>query len=230
MKRPWMPLYVADYLRDTRRLSTVEHGAYLLLIMEYWTSGGLPSDDDQLRRITGMTAGEWRRSKENLQSFFFDGWKHKRLDAELARSSEISSKRSASAKIKHANAAANAGAKDAVLHTHTGATSQSQSQLQNKEERKKDAATAAVLPFDALPTKQKTPEEQVKSDYYAQFREILGSSGPAMATKLLRAKGGNVWQAMSALGAAREAGDFKSYLGRIIAGAHDPATGIHPGL
>jgi uncharacterized protein YdaU (DUF1376 family) len=129
--RPWMPFYIADYLKHTRRLSTIEHGAYFLLIMEYWKAGELPDNDEQLRRITGMTTKEWRRSRSHLQSFFFDGWRHKRLDMELTRSAEISSKRSASAKIMHANA----GAKAPLLHPHARASSQSQSQSQSPKKK-----------------------------------------------------------------------------------------------
>ena len=100
-----------------------------------------------------------------------------------------------------------------------------------EETIKEDAASAAVLPFEAPAiTKQKTSEEQAKTDYYTQFKTLMGPSGAAMATKLLKAKGGNVWQAMSALGAAREAGDIRSYIGGIISRAHDPAEGIHRGL
>lgn len=85
MSPPWMPFYVADYLRDTRRLTPAEHGAYVLLILEYWTAGGLPDDDAQLARITGMTPGEWRKAKPTVQSFFYDGWKHGRIDEEIAK-------------------------------------------------------------------------------------------------------------------------------------------------
>lgn len=92
MARPWMPLYIADYRADTSHLDAAEHGAYLLLIMHYWTTGGLPGDDRQLARIACMTAAEWRRARPTIAAFFDPGWRHKRIDRELARVDETSSK------------------------------------------------------------------------------------------------------------------------------------------
>lgn len=84
MSRPWMPLYVADYLADTAHLSAAESGAYLHLIMHYWANGGLPVDDKKLARIAKMTAGEWDEARETIAEFFADGWKHGRIEKELA--------------------------------------------------------------------------------------------------------------------------------------------------
>jgi uncharacterized protein YdaU (DUF1376 family) len=81
----WMPLYVGDYLRDTTRLTRDQHGAYLLIIMDYWVNGPPPDDDGVLAAITKATTAEWRKLRHAIIGFFtiVDGqWRHKRIDAE----------------------------------------------------------------------------------------------------------------------------------------------------
>ena len=93
MNRPWMPLYVGDYLGDTGHLTTAQHGAYLLLMMHYWRKGELPDDDRQLSKITKLPLRTWCEYRPTLQDFFHSGWRHKRIDAELARMVRVSEKR-----------------------------------------------------------------------------------------------------------------------------------------
>jgi uncharacterized protein YdaU (DUF1376 family) len=88
-----MPLYVGDYLGDTGHLTTPQHGAYLLLMMHYWRKGELPDDDRQLSKITKLPLKTWCDYRPVLQGFFHDGWRHKRIDAELGRMMRISEKR-----------------------------------------------------------------------------------------------------------------------------------------
>lgn len=83
----WMPLYVADYLADTGRLTTEQHGAYLLIIMDYWRNGAPPDDDAVLAQIARMTPDAWRNARSILQAFFEQCsgmWVHKRVEQELA--------------------------------------------------------------------------------------------------------------------------------------------------
>jgi uncharacterized protein YdaU (DUF1376 family) len=84
---PYMPLYVADYLADAAHLSTMGHGAYLLLIMTYWHRGEpLPDDERKLARIARMTESEWQDVRDDLREFFDvrDGqWTHNRIEREL---------------------------------------------------------------------------------------------------------------------------------------------------
>lgn len=85
----WMPLYWGDYLSSTGHLSTVEHGAYLLLIGHLWMSDGkAPNDNTKLARIVRLTQPEWFAVRQNLEPFFeIDrwSWSHRRVSAELIR-------------------------------------------------------------------------------------------------------------------------------------------------
>jgi uncharacterized protein YdaU (DUF1376 family) len=89
----WMPLYIGDYLRDTARLTVAEHGAYLLLIMDYWVNGPPPDDDAKLAAIVRATPTTWRRKLRPTIELFFqktDGfWRQKRIDFERARAHEL---------------------------------------------------------------------------------------------------------------------------------------------
>ena len=94
----WMPLYVGDYLADTGHLTAAEHGAYLLLLMHSWRTGGLPADPARLAAIARMTATEWRRSADTITAFFTseDGTLvSARLEAERERAINNKEQRSA---------------------------------------------------------------------------------------------------------------------------------------
>ena len=140
-KRIWMPLYIADYLSDTAHLTTLQHGAYMLLIMHYWVKGSLPENEDAIRRITRMDNRQWAANRDDLSYLFSTGWRHKRIDAELGKAIEKSKVNSANAGKRHESR--NAPAE----RTHT----QSQSQLESQLEERKNPA-----PSGAVPRKKKT--------------------------------------------------------------------------
>lgn len=122
---PWMPFYVSDYLSDTGHLSTIQHGAYLLLIFHYWQNDGLPEADDAKARIARVTMSEWKKMRSIIAALFDPEWHHKRIDKELAVARDHISKRTAAGKAgasarygnRSATAEANAKQTNAPLPT-----------------------------------------------------------------------------------------------------------------
>src|SRR5215472_10286820 len=53
--------------------------------MHYWQHAALPTDDARLAAIAGLTVAQWRRIREPVQAKFSEGWKHKRIEAELLK-------------------------------------------------------------------------------------------------------------------------------------------------
>lgn len=114
-----MPLYVGDYLGDTGHLTTSQHGAYLLLMMHYWRKGGLPDEDEQLSAITKLPLNIWKTYRGTIQAFFYDGWCHKRIDAELATMEVRHRKRAAAGSKGGTQAAINRWKNEAVANSRS---------------------------------------------------------------------------------------------------------------
>jgi uncharacterized protein YdaU (DUF1376 family) len=135
----YCPIVVGDYLKDTMHLSTVEHGAYFLLILHYWVQGSLPADPVKLSAIARLDANAYpnalpshseRISERNAREYagvlrtlseFFDvtesNWIHKRIEAELTRAKAKSIKAMESSKARWGNKK-NANAYPNAKRTH----------------------------------------------------------------------------------------------------------------
>lgn len=110
---PYMKLYIADYLAETTFLDVVGHGAYLLLIMAMWRSGGkLPRDEAKLARIAQCTPDQWQAVRDDVLSFFKvkgGSLTHNRVVEEIAKYDAVvdgakrAGKASASKKLRKIN-------------------------------------------------------------------------------------------------------------------------------
>lgn len=83
---PYIQLYVADYLADTIHLTTEEHGAYMLLIMNYWQTGK-PLPKNRLQAIAKLHNGRWADVQQTLSEYFTEdesgNWVHERIEMDL---------------------------------------------------------------------------------------------------------------------------------------------------
>jgi uncharacterized protein YdaU (DUF1376 family) len=185
MSRAWMPFYVADYLADTRRLSLAEHGAYMLLIMEYWRNGGLPDDDKKLARIVGVTTEEWAEIRDTIADFFEDGWKHNRIDREIADANDAYERRASAgrkgglAKQCSSNATSNA---QAMLKQ-----SQPQSDISSNEDIN-ITSTSKAPDGCAVVSPSKRFDDQLLRTTAEAWNELATSLGLATVAKLTDAR------------------------------------------
>lgn len=94
---PYMQFYVAEYLADTMHLTAEEHGAYVLLMLNYWQTGK-PIPKSRLARIAKISNDRWTTVEASLNEFFIDTgseWMHKRIEADLQVAREAQDQRSA---------------------------------------------------------------------------------------------------------------------------------------
>lgn len=69
-KYPALPFWTDAYLGDTTHLTTLQHGAFLLLLFAMWRSKDcrIADNDRTLAIITGLSASHWKRARPVLEA------------------------------------------------------------------------------------------------------------------------------------------------------------------
>lgn len=100
--RIWMPIYVGDYHADTTHFRTIDHGAYLLLLLSYWRrQGPLPADQEYLMTITKTSRREWHGVHLRVARLFQISkthWTHLTLENEITKTQDQIAKKSKAGK------------------------------------------------------------------------------------------------------------------------------------
>jgi uncharacterized protein YdaU (DUF1376 family) len=67
----FVPFWLADFQRDTRRMSPEEKGIFISLWVEYMEEGHLPDNDEILARIAGVNLDDWVETYRSAMMGFF---------------------------------------------------------------------------------------------------------------------------------------------------------------
>lgn len=86
MSRAWINFYMGDYQKKTNHLSTLEHGAYFLLLQECWTNGKIPIEPERRAMIAKLSLKDWNRIAPAVNAFFQDDGTNKRASEEIEKS------------------------------------------------------------------------------------------------------------------------------------------------
>jgi uncharacterized phage protein (TIGR02220 family) len=163
---PYMQFYVADYLADTGHLTTEEHGAYLLLIFNYWQTGK-PLRKDRLSTVARLSNDRWILVEQSLKEFFHDNgetWAHFRIEGDLVSVQESVDKASKAGKASAAARQRKKELKDNARSTRV---------QQTLNERSTD------VPTPTQPSDQSTSDQSTSEQNNARGAQSGSPSGAA---------------------------------------------------
>ena len=172
---PYIQLYVSDYLSDAAHLTAIQHGAYLLLIFNYWQKGhALNNSNERLANVARMSNAEWEENKAVIAEFFrIDGdeWHHDRIDSDLFAVAAKSTKASRAGKASANNRAAN------VQHATSERSTNVEQTLNHTDtdtEQKILSSSDDDLPAEPKPTAPAIPYDDILSAFHEALPMLPG--------------------------------------------------------
>lgn len=189
MADAWSPFYWGDYLRKTSHLSLAEHGAYILLMEHYYSSGcPINANPSVLHRVCRCADDTERAACDSvvLQFFTKDGdlYRHDRIDEEISKSNKIKDKgRDAANKRWHGNANpsvqgnAKPNANPSAGHMPAACQSQSQSQSHKNPETGIDGSLAFEGSMLLYPAGKRDFSVYSQNKYFEAVGEIRQTFG-----------------------------------------------------
>jgi len=173
---PYIQLYVADYLADTMHLTTEEHGAYLLLIMNYWQTAK-PIPKKRLASVARLSNDRWKSVEVSLNEYFTEDeqgcWYHSRIAQDLLnvmqKCTQASEAGKASAKKR---ALAKAIENKEILNGRSNPVERKPNHKDKDKDKDKDKKNKQELDFSVLP---QDLSGDILSDY---LKHRIGKKAP----------------------------------------------------
>lgn len=165
------PISISAYIADTTALSTIQHGAYLLLLMTMRRAGGWVQDDDRkLANIVKMSVTKWRQIAPDIRELLVaEGGKlsQKRIISDIEKLKALSAKNAENGKsggiakslknktsgVATARISPSVAPPNAPVEGHDQGVSAISSLFESdsKEESKKGNSRGSALPGDWVP-------------------------------------------------------------------------------
>lgn len=203
---PYMQFYVADYQADTMHLTAEEHGAYLLLMFNYWQTGK-PIPKKRLQKIARVPNDRWPDVEQTLSEFFTDNgeeWIHGRIEADLKAAKDAQAQRAAAGK---ASAEARKAAKRDALKKESNDRSTTVQRdgnkpSTNKEQNRTEQSNTTPSSDDDAPVQESNSSGQGGADckgIVELYNNLLGEFLPTVVKisdkrkKLISARWKQTW-------------------------------------
>lgn len=202
---PYMQLYVADYLADTAHLNAAQHGAYLLLLMNYWQRGkALVNSNERLANVARMSNEEWNKNRDVLAEFFEvtdDEWIHGRVERDLDAVRGISNRNKAAGL---ASANARATKRQQQMNERSTSVQRNVNHTDTDTDTEQDQDLLLDKSSERTPKRPSIPEKVLVSIYDVYPRKVgRGAALKRIASAVGRLAGGERDAPMEPIDAAR---------------------------